>query len=205
MSEEILNRREKKKVDTMNRIVSTAVELFRKNGVENTTMEEISETVDIAKGTLYNHFSSKEEIIDSYIKKSFKTNYSERMKKLNEIKGTEAKINFIYKLLLSGIGNNDDLFEHYLVYRMKKMVSFEQKAEEKSGFYLLGEVIIDQGQKSGEIRTDIPARTIREFFEFIFIQIVKDFFASRDKNEIDKKISRYVDMFMNGVRKNAES
>lgn len=205
MSEEILNRREKKKIDTMNRIVSTAVDLFRKNGVENTTMEEIAETVDIAKGTLYNHFSSKEEIIDSYIKKSFKNNYSERMKKLNEIKGAEAKINFIYKLLLSGIGNNEDLFEHYLVYRMKKMVSFEQKTEEKSGFYLLGEIIIDQGQKSGEIRTDIPARTIREFFEFIFIQIVKDFFASPDKNEMDKKISRYIDMFMNGVRKNAES
>ena len=205
MNEEILNRREKKKIDTMNRIVSTAVELFRKNGVENTTMEEIAETVNIAKGTLYNHFSSKEEIIDSYIKKSFKNNYSERAKKLNEIKGTEAKINFIYKLLLSGIGNNEELFEHYLVYRMKKMVSFEQKTEEKSGFYLLGEIIIDQGQKSGEIRTDIPARTIREFFEFIFIQIVKDFFASPDKNEMDKKISRYIDMFMNGVRKNAES
>ena len=200
-----INRREKKKIKMVNKIISTAVNLFNNKGVSNTTMEEIAETVDISKGTLYNYFSSKEEIISSYIKNSFKENYSNRINKINELENTQKKIEFIYKLLLTGIGKDEDLFEYYLVYRMKKMVSFEQKNEEKSGLYLIGEKIIKDGQKKGEIRNDISLTVIREFFEFIFIQIVKEYFLLKDKKEIDKKIPKYIDLFMKGVKKNAES
>jgi len=43
-------------------LMNAAERLFLRNGVEPTTVEEITNAADVAKGTFYLHFSSKEEI-----------------------------------------------------------------------------------------------------------------------------------------------
>ena len=48
-------------------IVETASSLFYKNGYNLTGINEIISEADIAKATLYNHFSSKEAICISYL------------------------------------------------------------------------------------------------------------------------------------------
>ena len=40
------------------------MKLFAEKGYENTSIEEITATVGVAKGTLYYHFASKEEIFN---------------------------------------------------------------------------------------------------------------------------------------------
>ncbi len=49
-------------------IVHTASDLFYKNGYNLTGINEIIKEAGIAKATLYNHFSSKEEICLAYLK-----------------------------------------------------------------------------------------------------------------------------------------
>ena len=43
-------------------ILQAAFELFKKNGIENTTLEKIAQATEIGKGTIYKHFKSKHEI-----------------------------------------------------------------------------------------------------------------------------------------------
>ena len=57
------NRTERKKEETRQKVIGVALQLFRQNGLEATTMEQIAEVADIAKGTLYNYFPAKEAII----------------------------------------------------------------------------------------------------------------------------------------------
>ena len=47
---------------TKRKIFETSMKLFAQKGYEATSIEEITATVGVAKGTLYYHFSSKEEI-----------------------------------------------------------------------------------------------------------------------------------------------
>lgn len=65
MSELELGRRERKKEETRHRIVGTAVDLFQRNGFEATTVDEISERADVAKGTFFNYFPRKEAILEA--------------------------------------------------------------------------------------------------------------------------------------------
>lgn len=44
-------------------ILLTATELIKKNGVKNTSLADISKSVNISKGTLYYHYSSKDDLI----------------------------------------------------------------------------------------------------------------------------------------------
>lgn len=50
-----------------NEILDVAEELFATKGYEKTSTNDILERVGIARGTLYYHFKSKEEILDSII------------------------------------------------------------------------------------------------------------------------------------------
>ena len=44
-------------------ILVKAIELIAKNGIKNTSLADIAKAVDISKGTLYYHYSSKDELI----------------------------------------------------------------------------------------------------------------------------------------------
>src|SRR5260370_33511560 len=57
-----VSRRERKKEETKERIVQAAFALFRKRGVAATTVEEICERADVAKGTFFNYFPRKEAV-----------------------------------------------------------------------------------------------------------------------------------------------
>lgn len=59
--------------DRKNEILDVADELFNKQGFDNTSIRNILEKVGIARGTLYHHFDSKEEIMDALIERYNKT------------------------------------------------------------------------------------------------------------------------------------
>jgi AcrR family transcriptional regulator len=56
-------RRERRKLEVYRRIHQAAVMLFRRQGYEATTVEQIAERADVAKGTVFNYFPSKESLL----------------------------------------------------------------------------------------------------------------------------------------------
>ncbi|MCL2341556.1 MAG: TetR/AcrR family transcriptional regulator [Firmicutes bacterium] len=53
---------------TKRKIFEISMDLFAKKGYDATSIEEITAVVGVAKGTLYYHFSSKEEIFNFLVK-----------------------------------------------------------------------------------------------------------------------------------------
>jgi len=51
--------------DTKQRILDTARELFLRQGVQKTTLQEIADQLGITKPALYYHFASREELVRS--------------------------------------------------------------------------------------------------------------------------------------------
>ena len=68
------SRRERKKIEARNRIYEAAVRLFEEHGYDGTRVEDITEAADVAVGTFFNHFPSKEAVLTDYHR-----HYSERM------------------------------------------------------------------------------------------------------------------------------
>lgn len=56
-------RRARHKLEVYRRIHDAAVALFRKQGYDTTTIEQIAERADVAKGTVFNYFPSKESLL----------------------------------------------------------------------------------------------------------------------------------------------
>lgn len=58
-----LNRGTKQNHSMKEKILLASIDLMRKNGINNTSLADIAREVNISKGTLYYHYSSKDDII----------------------------------------------------------------------------------------------------------------------------------------------
>jgi TetR/AcrR family fatty acid metabolism transcriptional regulator len=53
---------EEKKKDKRNKIINAALEIFTEQGFHNTRLDDIAKEANVAKGTLYLYFKSKEDL-----------------------------------------------------------------------------------------------------------------------------------------------
>jgi AcrR family transcriptional regulator len=96
-----------------NEIIDAADELFSQKGFDGTSTNDILEKVGIARGTLYHHFKSKEDIMDALIER-----YSVRLLGAAQeiaadksIPVVERIIRVVMALNLSG-GSSKEIMEH---------------------------------------------------------------------------------------------
>lgn len=62
-------RRERRARQTRRALFECAMRLFAERGFENTTVEQITEAADVAKGTFFNYFPNKESILLALIER----------------------------------------------------------------------------------------------------------------------------------------
>ena len=60
------NRRERRRLETREKLYRAALDLFGKRGFLETTVEDITEAADVGKGTFFNYFPTKEHILAAY-------------------------------------------------------------------------------------------------------------------------------------------
>ena len=59
--------RSRKKERTRKQLIDTAIALFSRQGIENTTVEQIALEAGTGKGTVYNYFATKEDLIVAFM------------------------------------------------------------------------------------------------------------------------------------------
>jgi AcrR family transcriptional regulator len=61
------SRRERKHAALRAHILSTAIDLFSRHSFTDVTVDHIADVADIGKGTIYNYFQTKEDILVAYM------------------------------------------------------------------------------------------------------------------------------------------
>src|SRR5450432_338353 len=64
---EVVPRRHRRKKAVRALILTTAIELFSRHGFAGVTVEQIAEAADVGKGTIYNYFHTKEDIVVAFM------------------------------------------------------------------------------------------------------------------------------------------
>ena len=62
-----VNRAERRRLRTRARLLAAAREVFASQGVEAVTIQDITDAADVAKGSFYNHFDSKDAILRAVV------------------------------------------------------------------------------------------------------------------------------------------
>ncbi|MDH5326968.1 MAG: TetR/AcrR family transcriptional regulator [Gammaproteobacteria bacterium] len=195
------DRRSRKKQQTQALIVSVAMDLFRKHGIDTTTMEQIADRSDIAKATLYKYFPVKESIIARYWQLTTQEMSRSLEQLLEQHPDSRNRLRTLLIQSMNAVLDNPELYKIYIAYRMQHIHNPEINQSLRSGNDKLFAQIIEAGQKNGEIRNDIPQGILvadigLKFFmqTVIWMYHPEDFSAESISDTI-------VELFLNGAAK----
>jgi len=96
----------KKPEERKSEIVAAACELFLSRGYERTTMRDVMRHLNIAKGTIYHYFSSKEELLEAVIDSVAEDEMRRLKTVLENIEGNVLER--LEQLILNGSNQNND-------------------------------------------------------------------------------------------------
>jgi AcrR family transcriptional regulator len=194
-----VSRTERKKEATRKRIISVAMDLFNKQGVDQTTVEQIASEADINKGTIYNHFSAKEDIICEHVQQIIKEQGPEVISQLLQLPDTRSRlIAALHKSLeWMYIELNKDIYEKYYTYRMQASAQHirDRDLSKSSGF---------KDVLTAIIRRDMHSLVLAHHLETYHCMMALYWLIMPDTFSINKIIEENVDLFLNGA-KNRES
>lgn len=77
----------KKPLERRSEIIDAAHELFQKKGYDKVTMQDVMNRLDIAKGTIYHYFRSKEQLLEAVIDKISEKMMSQMQAAVDQTKG----------------------------------------------------------------------------------------------------------------------
>jgi len=153
MTELELTRRERKKDETKRKIFLAAVKLFRDKGFDATTVDEITERADVAKGTFFNYFPRKEAVL-GYLSEVRLAEAEHRSDAILEAKQPiREKILALYTDVASAYEEDRELSRYALMESMRRM--FQGSHEVHQRWHDLLVRVIEQGQATGEIRREV--------------------------------------------------
>jgi AcrR family transcriptional regulator len=161
-------RRERRRRETHTRIFEAAMRLFAERGYANTPVEEITEAADVAKGTFFNYFPTKEAILQALAERQLGV-----VKEAEERARDAASVRPVLLKMIHGLAERPARSQLLL----RSLIGVAMTNNTLSGF--LGRVleggrahiatVMQRGQELGELRTDLsPAELARVLQHGIF-------------------------------------
>lgn len=176
-------------------IKSAALELFINDGLTQTTMQEIAKNISIARSTIYEYYSSKEEIlfdllkeiVNQEIKYDTKMSFKEQLIEVSKQLFIRLKSNYqLYKLLFQEmpvLGNKTK----------KKFSDWQDRS-------LMGaKEILEEAKHEGLLRTDLNLEKLTFYFKALIGQKMSDFLFNDNEFDPDKEAREVIDILLNGI------
>lgn len=173
-----------------NEILDVAEELFAAKGYDNASTNDILERIGIARGTLYYHFKSKEEILDAIIA---------RMTDRLMAKATEASQqkdrSVIERIVLAVQALNVDSKLGVEVVRQAhkpQNALMHQKMQERllAGINPIITRLIEEGIEQGLFSTDYPAEAVEMFM--LYSNVTFDGDKEQSPQQMQQKVMGFV-------------
>jgi AcrR family transcriptional regulator len=189
-----LSRRERKKSETRQRLMDAALRLFGEHGFEATTIEDITSVADVAKGTFFNYFETKEAILPAIA--------ARRLEQLEETLAPEqggpdsavARIKLALRLVAESPLCQERLAEQLFTAMMHR--------HEIGPRHALRDLLarqVDQAQAAGEIRSNLDPVYVAGVIRALFFQRLVMWHQGYRSAPLRELIDGSVDLLMEGA------
>ncbi|MFQ5786029.1 MAG: TetR/AcrR family transcriptional regulator [Alphaproteobacteria bacterium] len=134
-------------------IKRTALRLFAKKGITETTIRDIASAAKIAEGTMYRHYASKEDLAWSL----FAENYTALGRELRRVQKRETtarrKLTVMIRYFCNVFERDADMFTYLFLARHRQMQKITPRMPNP---YFVFRTVIKEGMVHGEIPREDP-------------------------------------------------
>lgn len=185
---------------TKRKIFEASMKLFAEKGYDATSIEEITATVGVAKGTLYYHFSSKEEIFNFLVEEGMKLLNNSVDIKIDKLSNYIDKLKAIVLIQIKIVVKYENLIT-ILLSQFWGNEARNQMCKEQIFTYIEKiEQIVKAGIEKGEIKQGNPQAIASEIYGLICSSLV---YKTRNKEEMDimKLYKEFESTVIKGLKK----
>ena len=194
----VKGRRARKAAEMRDRIFRAAIELYAERGLDNVTVEQITERADVGKGTFFNYFTNKEAILEYFGAKQVER--LELAMSRGEIQGSAAeRIRTILELLANYPEVSRSLTRDLFVSALRTDGVTEKQGASIWHFQGLIAGIIQDGQATHEIRSDLLPQQAALFLlgQYFLAQLA--WCTEFSDGTLSETTDRFVRMALQGV------
>ncbi len=173
-----------------NEILDVAERLFVTKGFDQTSITDILNEIGIARGTLYYHFNSKEDILDAIISRITKKLVAQA-----EAIAGQKEIPVLQRLtlMMKALNVNDDL-GHEIMEQVHKpqnaLMHQKMQGELLASVNPLITSLIKEGIARGICQTEYPAEVVE--MTLLYSNTVFDDLAEHSEEERNRKIAAFI-------------
>jgi AcrR family transcriptional regulator len=193
--------RESIKENKREQILQAAIELFTKKGFEMTNVESIARRAKIAKGTFYNFFDKKEDVLLYFLDREISKSGDEIERKLGSTKNIAEQLQLVIPAYIKNIFPNKEFTKVLVKERIGKIGTGKNKNE--LVLMQLVTELIDKAKQKNEIKQEIDSRRLAEMI-FGFYTMYVIYWANgfiKTKKQCAERINEVISLVMNGVSK----
>lgn len=189
---------------TKRKIFETSMKLFAEKGYDATSIEDITETVGVAKGTLYYHFTSKEEIFDFLVEEGIKLLQNSVDIKIAKYSNYLDKIKAIILIQIKIVNKYENLINIILTQLWGKEKR-NQKCQKLIYDYIDKiEDIVKIGISKGQIKGDDAKIIATEIYGLICSTLVYKM-REREKFDISDMYNTFESTIIKGLKRKCVS
>lgn len=189
-------------------IIKSAIRAFLKKGAHGTTISDISEEAGIGKGTIYEYFKSKEEIIFSTYEYFMRQFDADARQVMESAAGPEEKLEKVLMFFSNYIeGEGEEIMELLLDFwaiairesrtRGKLLASMKEFYQ---GFRDMMSNILVEGMANGTFKKNINPDKIATIINGAFDGILIQWILDRESVGYRETLMQIPDMIFNGIR-----
>ncbi len=173
-----------------NEILDAAERLFGTKGFDNTSTSDILNEIGIARGTLYYHFKSKEEILDAMI-----TRMTERLAGKAKMIAARKDVDVLqrFTMMILALNVNDSSGRELLEQVHKPQNALMHQKMQEGLLSAVNPVItglIKEGMEQGICQTDFPEEVAE--MTFLYASTVFDDLMEYSEEEEKRKVAAFI-------------
>jgi AcrR family transcriptional regulator len=189
--------RDRKKRRKREKILANAVALFRKTGIRGTRTLRIAEASEISPATLFNYFSTKDDLAEAWVRGEVRDRLEEVARGVGDA-GLRAGLRSCCRELAVASCSEREL-------RIEAWRTAGRAAGESFGPLEALERVVGREQERGRIRADLPASAFaRMLEEAVEGGLISGLAESGDPKQVAAILRARVDLILDGARKRNE-
>ncbi len=190
-----------KKERTKEIIFKNAVALFLEHGYDNTTVQEITEKADVAKGTFFSHFPTKDSILTYLGEQRVEMMREHLENELFHIDCAKEQIHKLFDLLAIASEEDKEVTKLIAYERLKTLYSSDFANETKNKLELRNilENILSKGQQNEEFRKDFLPIHVADILIGIYFYTMLQWIAKDQQTSLIKEFGDKVSIILDGI------
>src|ERR1043165_140118 len=181
-------------------ILRAATRVFARNGYFNSKVADVAGAADVADGTVYLYFKSKEEILHSIFDQNMADAIAAGRQLIKALADPREKLRHIARLHLERLGADRDLAVVFQI-ELRGSTKFMEEFSAAGFAEYLGMIraTFEEGQRAGVFRADLNAKVVAKILFGALDEMATNWILSKRRYKLAPMADQVLDIFLNGV------